>query len=512
MKHLAKSIASGKGFSLKQFVRIQAHARVARSPSTGMASGSFHFIGLLPNISFQCMAINPIPLCSTPLSRSMVPSPPPGSDAPRMGYLTMNNIRQLVMLLDEDTAVSTCPTVGVWIRFDEAELGGDDVAQSALLHPLTWAAAMRFLCAERVLERRFVADDTFVMGIIVGEGMRCYEFTALRGTTTPEPGMPFSFTLLDCTVKMTDGQRDPVICKLNAIKRQPTAADVHVMRTAVAAHKVAAQEVALSEEIMSEVPRSKVPVPVHPTAPTRPAAAVGMNVAPGTCSALQTAANAEQLQYEQMQQLGLLPHTGLLSAAGLEMGVPHSVMQYSFPASIIAMQQMQIQELLKRVAWLESVAHKNGHLMPPPASSAAEGELKAVSQQEAAEALHVHAAEPQEDTVPEPAAATEEESELDSPIAVSERVPDEVAQVCDGLPAEADDELHTSSCMHAEPSIDNDSEWSAAASRIQGEVSMASFVSLPMVRTPCTAPMQPLTVTHPQNLKHLEKRYSKLSV
>lgn len=157
---LAKAVVSGRGFALKHFMRIQALVeRRSDSPSPigrRDLSSTFRFIALVPDLSFQAVAIRPIPLQATPLTMRLTQ---PGSSKPRMGFLSINQTRKLVFLLDNDVAVSTAPIVGSWISF-ESFSGSVD---SALQHPLFWAAAVRYLLGERVRERVFVAEDTFLM-------------------------------------------------------------------------------------------------------------------------------------------------------------------------------------------------------------------------------------------------------------------------------------------------------------------------------------------------------------
>jgi hypothetical protein len=176
MRNLMKSIISGKGFQLKQFVRLQARARahikrpmdnnIIYSKDNGEIEGTFYFQALLPDITFQAQSLNPIPVLATPLSLSLLqPQNIEGRD--RMGYLSMNQTRKLVLLQNEDAAVSVAQLVGIWVRFqsprDCISSNPRSASADALQHPLTWAAAIRFLFADRVKRRVFVADDTFLL-------------------------------------------------------------------------------------------------------------------------------------------------------------------------------------------------------------------------------------------------------------------------------------------------------------------------------------------------------------
>ena len=78
---------------------------------------SFRFEAILPNVSYQVVKIRNLPLLLTPLSINLTQQN--GDDArltgPRMGYLTLNQTRKVVPMLEGDTAASVSPIVGVWV-------------------------------------------------------------------------------------------------------------------------------------------------------------------------------------------------------------------------------------------------------------------------------------------------------------------------------------------------------------------------------------------------------------
>jgi hypothetical protein len=164
-------MASGKGFALKQFLRIQAYGKAyyqednAYMPMRELR-GTFRFEGVMPSISFQTLAINPIPILATPLSLELT-TRQHCAERPRMGFLSLNQTRKLIMLQADDSSVSIAPVVGVWIRYDTVHdfIHSDPkIAQEdALQHPLTWAAAVRFVMSERLAQRVFVSEDTFLV-------------------------------------------------------------------------------------------------------------------------------------------------------------------------------------------------------------------------------------------------------------------------------------------------------------------------------------------------------------
>ncbi|RYH04962.1 hypothetical protein EON65_46000 [archaeon] len=170
LQNLAKSISSGRGFCFKHFVRILAstHKKHPDDSHTTLdeSSQTFHFEAIVPAISFQALCINAIPILNSALYNSIMQSKDTDPTY-RMGYFSMNQIRKLVPLLQDDACLPVAPIVGVWVKFDIAEdLAGQALQAAfddALQHPLTWAAAVRYLHSDRLVHRQFVAEDTFLV-------------------------------------------------------------------------------------------------------------------------------------------------------------------------------------------------------------------------------------------------------------------------------------------------------------------------------------------------------------
>ena len=222
MRNLGRSICSGRNFSLKSCIRVRGlgFASQSSSPSSAERGGSpggesttttqtttagtgpchgkellcgtLRLEAIMPNISLQAVQVRPVPVLTTPLSRQLctgIPSNLP----PSMGYLTLNQTRKVVMLLEDDSSVPMVPLVGVWVKFHNSEMwnnveshqphgydsagygggGGGDllqpqqlepaIASSPLNHPYCWAACVRFLNSDAVQQRILAADETFLM-------------------------------------------------------------------------------------------------------------------------------------------------------------------------------------------------------------------------------------------------------------------------------------------------------------------------------------------------------------
>ena len=183
-------------------------------------SGTLRFEAIIPNISFQITKIKTIPVLSTPLSiilaerksnnniysngskdssRNDNVNKDLGPRPPQVGYVTLNQTRKIIPLLENDPIVSLTPLVGVWTAFNDwndtminnydssknnnhynnnysknnnnnnndndhgQREDSTSISMSHINNPLTWAISMRFLFNEYIKERVFVAEETFLL-------------------------------------------------------------------------------------------------------------------------------------------------------------------------------------------------------------------------------------------------------------------------------------------------------------------------------------------------------------
>ena len=130
--------------------------------------------------------VRAIPVLSTPLSVKLARRTSSGCHTggpPQVGYVTLNQTRKIVPLLEIDPAVSIAPIVGVWTAFDEISditiksnsknvnsTSGDhdnshenNAEHSNLSNTLSWAAMIRFLYNENIKDRAFIDGETFLL-------------------------------------------------------------------------------------------------------------------------------------------------------------------------------------------------------------------------------------------------------------------------------------------------------------------------------------------------------------
>lgn len=185
IQNLGKSIRSGREFSMKSCMRIRATGHASNTSSAGRTadcntlSGTVRMKAILPNISFQAVQLNSIPILATPLAKHLVSTTSHSAgDAPKMGYLTLNQVRKLVTLQETDTSVPLVPLVGVWVKFG-IQYADAEIAATLLEHPFVWGACVRFLCSDHIQERVHVAQDTFLLVSAHRASPACYILYAL---------------------------------------------------------------------------------------------------------------------------------------------------------------------------------------------------------------------------------------------------------------------------------------------------------------------------------------------
>jgi hypothetical protein len=145
-------------------------------------NSTIRFEAILPDVSFHIQQVRTMPVLSTPLSMKIARKSSSGTHTggpPQVGYVTLNQTRKIVPLLENDPAVCVTPIVGVWTAFDEppkdvteknsssSKTQNSDLERASeccnIMNPLTWAILTRFLFNEHVKERVYVADETFLL-------------------------------------------------------------------------------------------------------------------------------------------------------------------------------------------------------------------------------------------------------------------------------------------------------------------------------------------------------------
>ncbi|XP_067944555.1 SCL-interrupting locus protein homolog [Watersipora subatra] len=98
----------------------------------------------LPSSKFDARPIEPVSVASTALSKSVLSSDKHGviSTQYKSGYLTMDQYRKVIFLLESDPKVLTLPIIGIWVSGVEL-----------INHPYIWACCIRYMHTTQVRDR-----------------------------------------------------------------------------------------------------------------------------------------------------------------------------------------------------------------------------------------------------------------------------------------------------------------------------------------------------------------------
>jgi len=183
IQNLAKSIRFGREFSLRTIFRYRAIGCCRNSGASQRIMGTVRFESVAPNISFSAVQISPLPILSTALAVTLLSICENSSSGklnehqqsgylqehryllplPHMGFLTLNQTRKLVYLLESDDSISRIPIVGVWVCLSSADIGSTQSVQSILSHPFVWGAFIRYVCSNHIKRRAQLEDDSFLL-------------------------------------------------------------------------------------------------------------------------------------------------------------------------------------------------------------------------------------------------------------------------------------------------------------------------------------------------------------
>lgn len=130
-----------------------------------------------PATLFTLTPINTLPILKTALSLQIAgrDSTSPLLSPRNTGFVTLNKVRQAVLMLESDPELRSVPVVGVWIRLEtpdsfrnQSNLSRMCVLTDQMIryHPLAWVACERYISSVMLRERVWVEKNTFLMVII----------------------------------------------------------------------------------------------------------------------------------------------------------------------------------------------------------------------------------------------------------------------------------------------------------------------------------------------------------
>ncbi|XP_055497796.1 SCL-interrupting locus protein homolog isoform X1 [Leucoraja erinacea] len=119
------------------------------------------------SIIFDATPINPIPIIPTALARNL--SSPNNiaqiQGTHKFGYLTMDQTRKLLLILESDPKVLTLPLVGIWLS-----------GVTHVHNPQVWACCLRYLFSSSIHERVFATEQKSFLLVLYSLTHRQPEF------------------------------------------------------------------------------------------------------------------------------------------------------------------------------------------------------------------------------------------------------------------------------------------------------------------------------------------------
>lgn len=137
---------SGKLLSLR--------AHITSRESLDIVDLDLHWVAVTLANTFKCRPMKPIPIIPTALARNLTSnlSISQVQGTYKYGYLTMDETRKLLLLLESDPKVCSLPLVGIWL--------------SGIIHiysPQVWACCLRYMFSSSIQERVFSESGNFII-------------------------------------------------------------------------------------------------------------------------------------------------------------------------------------------------------------------------------------------------------------------------------------------------------------------------------------------------------------
>ncbi|XP_010355176.1 SCL-interrupting locus protein [Rhinopithecus roxellana] len=152
LKALQCHICSKDSLDCGKLLSLRAH--ITSRETLDSVEFDLHWAAVTLANNFKCTPVKPIPIIPTALARNLSSnlniSQVQGTY--KYGYLTMDETRKLLLLLESDPKVYSLPLVGIWL--------------SGIIHlysPQVWACCLRYIFNSSVQERVFSESGNFII-------------------------------------------------------------------------------------------------------------------------------------------------------------------------------------------------------------------------------------------------------------------------------------------------------------------------------------------------------------
>ncbi|XP_072244864.1 SCL-interrupting locus protein homolog [Leuresthes tenuis] len=192
-KLLQQFLSSRQTLDLSQLLKIRAH--VFCSQQSDAAAFSLSWSAVCPAVSVDVQPVRAVPIIPTALLRSLTGAGRPLQHSGRQrGFLTMDQTRKLVLLLESDPKASKLPLVGLWLS-----------GVTHVSNPQVWAWCLRFMFSS-ALQDRVLSESSCFLLVVFASTHRAPQFFQCRGSGPgpgPGPGPQLGFHLLTASQSVT---------------------------------------------------------------------------------------------------------------------------------------------------------------------------------------------------------------------------------------------------------------------------------------------------------------------
>ncbi|KAL8584582.1 hypothetical protein ACOMHN_002312 [Nucella lapillus] len=173
IKMLEKRCSSHETLELNNLLLVKGwcSVRCHQHAETAVAHLQFDVV-TLANV-FKATPVNPVPVIPSALAKNLVGprSLSHMQGRPKMGYLSMDATRKLLLVLESDPKVASLPVVGIWVS-----------GVSMVHHPFVWGACLRYLRNERLQDRVCTPPEGFLL-MFHSSAHSCPQFYEIASTS-----------------------------------------------------------------------------------------------------------------------------------------------------------------------------------------------------------------------------------------------------------------------------------------------------------------------------------------
>ncbi|XP_038556119.1 SCL-interrupting locus protein homolog [Micropterus salmoides] len=187
-KVLQQFVSSRQTLDLSQLMKVR--GRVVCSQQPDAAAFSLRWSAVCPSVAVDVQPVRAVPVIPTALLRSLtsINRPPPHAANRQRGFLTMDQNRKLLLLLESDPKASNLPLVGLWLS-----------GVTHVYSPQVWSWCLRFLFSS-ALQDRVLSENRCFLLVLFGSTHRAPQFFQCRG---PGPGSQLDYQLLTASQCVT---------------------------------------------------------------------------------------------------------------------------------------------------------------------------------------------------------------------------------------------------------------------------------------------------------------------